>query len=255
MYGRLLDDIFIQRDGTEGCVSISGLYGRNEGMPKLRFSISEEGNTFSWIEEAKKTPSLLSLPPSIKRAIFYPINLTLDGDGFDHGGKVTWDLDMKTVTGASPVLGAVCREFRMTYAHDFWDCNRHCIKMSTSQILTDFDNFKDLQQSWNAQQRHYVWEAFYHEERESRLELILHFNVGFHVALKDIRMSPTYCVSPQTSKAARRLPYGSLTRRPNLVQRRLSLWKDLERLHWPRSQGHPAHILNSGHGRLICQFG
>ncbi|KAF1944670.1 hypothetical protein EJ02DRAFT_480315 [Clathrospora elynae] len=132
------------------------------------------------------------MPDCLNRRILDLISLAWDSyQCTGETSEVFWDLDKKTMTGASVVLGAVCFEFRLDHVTRFWKNNRHMVKTATSQVHTDFGRFQDIERLWNARRWLYVWHTGPYEDSQSRLEALLEFQVGSGVTLESIRVNIT----------------------------------------------------------------
>jgi hypothetical protein len=100
-------------------------------------------------------PTLLSLPYPLDLRIARLVNITSEWWHLDPAAIVLWDLDHKTVTGASLVLDAVSRDLRWTYGTQFWEENCHCIKMSRHRNHTNFDSFHLLDRFLNVHEHNW----------------------------------------------------------------------------------------------------
>jgi hypothetical protein len=196
-YGRQVSDIYTQRDCSEGCVFFDGLGPHDESIPKFRFSIHDGGKMFSWIKSDAKKPSLLSLPSWIKAEIFRSVNLLWNHySSSENIVAVSWNLEKKTVSGSSPVVGAICREFRSNHASEFWVNNHHLFKMSTTTLRADFDHFRKLEHFWGtySHRMRYVWydPGYFHVENSNiRARFLLSFDVDLGATLESIRVNIT----------------------------------------------------------------
>jgi hypothetical protein len=193
--GRQVSEIYVQRDCSEGRVFFEGPDFHKEGMPKLCSSIWDEGKVFSWIKDEIEKPSLLNLPEWMKERILNLANLTWDPyTSESNRPAVSWDLDKKTVSGASPVVGAICKEFRSNYAHEFWDDNYQLFNMITTDTRTDFDQFRKLERFWNAHDRmQYTCSERYHSYlgKDPIVRFLLNFDLDSWTTLESIRINIT----------------------------------------------------------------
>jgi hypothetical protein len=133
-YGSQVWGVYIQRDCLDGCIIFRGSSSCLEAWPRRDFQFSGDRSTLSWVQPTKL--SLLELPSTLQTRIFRQIDRTCNqwnNDRSDQSAWVTWDLNKKTMVGASPVLSSVCRSLRLNYdiGYGFWRYNHHRVRISS----------------------------------------------------------------------------------------------------------------------------
>ena len=193
-YGRQVQHVRILRDCTQGYVLFhmpGPMSGHTVGLGdtvQLGFVISHGGRTFNWAELERTPPTLANLPRYSRDKILDEVAFR----GINHSGSngvgVVWDLDKKTLTGASLVGGAICQKIRKDYYRWMW-INKHIIlKMGTSQTRSDFKKFENLIEF--SPQRSVTHHNPYHDRfQTSHVTLLLEFNTPSDVSAEDIRVN------------------------------------------------------------------
>ncbi|KAH7089763.1 hypothetical protein FB567DRAFT_619056 [Paraphoma chrysanthemicola] len=193
-YGRQMQEIWIQRDCKEGRV-VFRLSDCGMGSPKRHFSISPDGKTLAWKHDDTR-PLLMNLPPDVRAKIFDLVSCSEIFDDRYTRGTVTWDLDAKTVTGASPVLSALCREGRLH--RTCWHENRHAFKIKIYQIEVGIEHLHKLSHFRNYY-RPGIWATRPRtrhtkpldekDSQDSQVEIILDFEIHPGYMSEDIRIN------------------------------------------------------------------
>jgi hypothetical protein len=135
-YGRQLKEIWIQHNCHEDCVD----YGF-EGRSKQRFSIQDDGKTLKWSAEPKEL-SLLVLPTRTMGSV---LAAALASENYGPTGKITRDLNTRTMTGGSLSPLHLCHApLNTKFTDEFWNLNSHRVRMSSSLPRVKFNILHDF---------------------------------------------------------------------------------------------------------------
>jgi len=189
-YGQQISEVYIQRDCSAGIVVFQSsrrvpMYDRT----RLGFNISDKGATFAWANLEREPHHLLGLPDYIQRQIVNEASSVGRADSCGSDSAIVWDVDRKISTGVSLICGAICDRLRNDFMTMLrWD-RRHIIKTSTSELRSDFDDFRTLQESWS--EHSYFNSPLGRPSDPYPVSLLLEFHVHPEVTLEDIKLNIT----------------------------------------------------------------
>lgn len=192
-YGRQATQIYLQLDGREGPVMFQGGIWGNEGKRKRRFAIRDGGKTLAWITDITYA-SFASLPENVKSSIFTMANDAwyVDNNRGDDLGKVTWDLNAKTMTGVLPYQATINQEMRHYYETDIWEGQQHCLRLINNGASMEpamFQPLEDFFMSWERSRSIWCTQPRARPETESSLTIEMNFRVASETSLEDIRLN------------------------------------------------------------------
>jgi hypothetical protein len=189
-YGRQVRDVYIGRGCTQGHVIFNMLtpYVEINSLTQQHFVISDEGRTFTWSIQERMRPTFTALPHYLKRAILNEVSFTDNGQHGGEGREIIWDMDKKTLNGASLIAGAICHDLRACYYQFMWWPKDTTFRMSTSKTHTDFGRFQALE-GFTRRDPTGSFGRYGNLFWSSRVKLLLEFNTSSDITLEDIRLN------------------------------------------------------------------
>ncbi|KAI4689013.1 hypothetical protein J4E81_007730 [Alternaria sp. BMP 2799] len=189
-YGKQIGEVFIQRDCTEGTV----VFRQRRSAPmvdlvKLHFDISDEGKTFTWTSLERKPRHLLALPYHIREQILNEVSFVGRAGPCNDDPEIIWDLDQRTLTGASLISREICRELRFEFRPMLQLKQNHVLRMGTRELRADFGTFQNLQRLWSTNVSHDAPMGTY--EAPIPAKFLLQFHVPPETTLEDISLNIT----------------------------------------------------------------
>jgi len=189
-YGKQIGEVFIRRDCTEGTV----VFRLWRSIPivdlvKLHFGISDEGKTFTWTSLERKPRRLLALPYHIRKQILNEVSFAGRTGPCNDDPEIVWDLNQRTLTGASLISGEICRELRFEFRPMLQCKQNHVLRMGTRELRADFGTFQNLQRLWSTHVSYDAPMGTY--EAPVPANFLLEFHVPPETTLEDISLNIT----------------------------------------------------------------
>lgn len=189
-YGQQISEVYIHRDCSSGMIVFQSsrrveMYDRAQ----LRFNISDKGATFAWANLEREPHHLFGLPEHIQRQIVNEASSVGRSDSYGSDSTIIWDVDRKISTGVNLICGAICNKLRYDFMTMLRCYRRNIIKMSTSKLRSDFDEFRTLQESWSEDS--YFNSPLGRPSDPYPVSLLLEFHVHPDVTMEDTKLNIT----------------------------------------------------------------
>ena len=185
-YGKQVEEVYVEKDCTQGHVIFHkvGSYLDMQDKVQLHFAISDGGRTLTWTRHEK-------IPPTFTNLFWYLRANILDHVSFpDDGLDIIWDLDRKTLTGASLIGGAICRDIRDSYHGVGWGGKRNIFRMNTNETRAEFGRFQCLKQFMRTNMRASL-APFDGIFSDWHVDFLMEFKVPSEVKPEDVRLNIT----------------------------------------------------------------